>query len=151
MIVALFQSIPYWLETLQAGQAETFSCLACLEWEDFPGNLKFSGKPGRRMFLPGLPGEFLANKKCLEKVPQKILDISGFKQWRQKWQFKSWFSQSPPQGRLLFQILKFYGSDPFWLFRHHLNSDMETPWYYLKWVRIAKNSADIICAWLGTT
>ena len=23
----------------------------------------------------------------------------------------SWFSQSPPQGRLLFQILKFYGSD----------------------------------------
>ena len=29
--VALFQGIPYWLETLQAGQAEELSCLASLE------------------------------------------------------------------------------------------------------------------------
>ena len=50
------------------------------------------------------------------------------KQWRWKWQLQTWFSQCPAQGRLLFQILKFLGSDPFWLFRHHLNTDMETPW-----------------------
>ena len=90
--------------------------------------MKFSGKPGRISFLPGLPGEFLANKKCLEKVPQKFLNISEVKHWRWKWQLQTWFFQSPPQGRLLFQILTFLGSDSFWLFWHHLNSDMETPW-----------------------
>ena len=126
--VALFQGIPYWLETLQAGQAEELSCLASLEWKVFPGNLNFSGKPGRRSFLPGLPGEFLANKECLEKVPQKILKISEIKQWWWKWQLQTWFSQCPAQGRLLSQILKFLGFDSFWLFWHHLNSDMETPW-----------------------
>ena len=49
--VALYQGISYWLETLQASQAEKFSCLASLEWkipqasqaEDFPGILKLSG------------------------------------------------------------------------------------------------------------
>ena len=52
--------------------------------EDFPGNLKFSGKPGRISFLPGLPGEFLANKKCLEKEPQKILKIMEVRHFNRK-------------------------------------------------------------------
>ena len=89
LFVALFQGISYWLETLQAGQAEELSCLASLEWKVFPGNLNFSGKPGRRSFLPGLPGEFLANKECLEKVPQKIVKIIQVRHFHWKW---------PPQG-----------------------------------------------------
>ena len=80
--MALFQGISYWLETLQAGQAETFSCLACLRISNFRENLLTPGKPGRRMFLPGLPGEFLANKECFEKVPQSFIKISEIKQWR---------------------------------------------------------------------
>ena len=127
--MALFQGISYWLETLQAGQAERGFCLACLRISNFRENFPTPGKPGRRMFLPGLPGEFLANKKCLEKVPQKFLNISEVKHWRWKWQLQTWFFQSPPQGRLLFQILTFLGSNPFWLFWHHLNTDMETPWW----------------------
>ena len=43
--MALFQGIPYWLETLQAGQAERGFCLACLRISKFRENL-----------LPGLPG-----------------------------------------------------------------------------------------------
>ena len=117
-----FQGNSYWLKTLQQeSQAEKFSCLASLEWkvsqasqaEDISGILKFSGKPGRISLLPGLPGEFLANKKCLEKVLPKILKISWIRQWRWKWQLQTWLSLSPLPGRLLFQILEFFDLQPF--------------------------------------
>ena len=34
-LMALFQGISYWLETLQAGQAERGFCLACLRISNF--------------------------------------------------------------------------------------------------------------------
>ena len=52
-----------------------------------PGSPSTAVWPGREIILPG---EFLANKKCLDKMPYKIVNISSMWDHVGKWNVLAW-------------------------------------------------------------